>query len=1501
MARRHASARSLLLGWLMLGAGLLAEAGQQDGSPSPSPAATPGSPAAAASAALGGASGGNRGGSGRGAGDGAPRLAAPVARPGRAIAVRAVTPSSLTQFVPNRVTVDVNASLCGPAAPPGRGGAGGRPQQQQAAPAGGNATAPQLILRGARADGGDAAFPGNASANCSRLMFALTPGDGVRSGAFEARVAAPGGAAAALPGKITVVRPLTVGVADRALELAADGAPARLRVRLSGPSQSAVRVRLQLSDSALQVVGGDRLEWLPGQAGERTFEVRVASAPRAGRAWARLVDAEGGAVVPLGEAAAELVVLSPTLAFEPTSEAIFRGSGVAPVIPLRLSGASTFASSWAYATYFLNGSRPADGGDCRPGGANGSANASAGAGGYEPGCAADWDARADLSARGTIWAQPGQKSVPAIQLQRLEWERVPYEAEYMIGLRLTPLVNGRAAPQAADAAAVVYGTPPGHCPPGTAVRRGAEPRAADGPVYGATAALQELHFWVSGLGGPNGSAAAAAAAVAGGAAGNGSVLDLDPPFRPLTDRYVGLLPYTADAAELVISSTRRGDSVTVDAGGCDRLASRDYNVTWGGGARMWRARFGLRAQRRPCWLRVHVFTSAEQQAGGGGGGAGGGEGDGSLIPNALQPEAAAGDEEEGGGSGGRAAARRGLGGDGGGAAPPQAVEKEGVRRVLYRSYTLRFVPLSPPSALSLRSISFSNGSATLLACGVPSRLAHLFAPPPPPPGAAADGAPATAAAPGRPLPAPLVAAPGQRPQVVYFLNARAAADAAAAHRAAPGTAPPLPTQALFTLRDRRGNETVIWSELSQAECAPDAFVLAPLAQVLSLGPDARVSPELVDADAEGVKVGMSGAALALSPDGGGGGGGNGSRGGALIAPALALQDAAGAGGALAAAAAARRGGSRGAAADGGDDDGRLGGPRLPGASLELPVITTADDGLASKTYTLVLYSNISSAQALARLRPSGAAPNATPPDGEAAAAARAGGAAGSGSRSEEEEDARLRGAAFGARPRAWPASPGQSGNCSLCARGTYSTKPDARECQVCPPGKFSPDPYSTGCRLCPRGSFSYYWGADACRTCLPGTFAAARGSLYCDTCADGLTTAGEGAAACAVEVAGLAAPEYVMLLSFGVVLSGASLGAVSRDTTGINASSEGIVAVLVRSDTASALNVGLEAVTIGGVRQLARRRLLVNVSAAVPINTEDAAVADARDLSADALVQRLIEDPNAFMRTTQTLGAESAAITDLTTEKRHNPPRRPPGVHAVLWPTLAGAGLLAAAGGVGLRRWRRRRRARPRGRGTPGVGGAFPLAGGAGGGGGPGAGGLGYGGYEDGFYGSSFAPDAEAVAVGGSVAGYGGATGRRRGDWWGRLRGALGGGGGGAPPALELAYAGGGWAGGGGGDGPDLAPRASPREDSFATLLRQKQQQLLSDAHTRARRGRGGGGGGAGGLGCGGGGGGGGGGGADVVARDSADASSNSDGRGPPSDLADSAAELEGGAAGARR
>jgi hypothetical protein len=95
------------------------------------------------------------------------------------------------------------------------------------------------------------------------------------------------------------------------------------------------------------------------------------------------------------------------------------------------------------------------------------------------------------------------------------------------------------------------------------------------------------------------------------------------------------------------------------------------------------------------------------------------------------------------------------------------------------------------------------------------------------------------------------------------------------------------------------------------------------------------------------------------------------------------------------------------------------------------------------------------------------------------------------------------------------------------------------------------------------------------------------------------------------------ASEYAILLSFGVVLDGTMLEAVTRSTTGINGSSEGIVAVLVASDTASALNVSLGSVQVLAVQQISSRQLLVNVSATVPVDAEaEAAAASTQDLSA---------------------------------------------------------------------------------------------------------------------------------------------------------------------------------------------------------------------------------------------------------------------------------------------
>ncbi|WIA09604.1 hypothetical protein OEZ85_008996 [Tetradesmus obliquus] len=254
-------------------------------------------------------------------------------------------------------------------------------------------------------------------------------------------------------------------------------------------------------------------------------------------------------------------------------------------------------------------------------------------------------------------------------------------------------------------------------------------------------------------------------------------------------------------------------------------------------------------------------------------------------------------------------------------------------------------------------------------------------------------------------------------------------------------------------------------------------------------------------------------------------------------------------------------------------------------------------------------------------------------------------------------------------PRQWPPSPAQNPRCTVCPNGTYSTRVDADECKVCPPGKYAASPFSTSCLFCPPGSFSYYWGAPACRTCLPGTFAAEAGSLFCNICRDGSTTSSEGATSCDVSLSdggsvldSQGASEYAILLSFGVVLDGTLLEAVTRSTTGINGSSEGIVAVLVASDTASALNVSLGSVQVLAVQQISSRQLLVNVSATVPVEAEgEAAAATTQDLSADELIQRLVDDPNTFLRTTQTLGAESASVQDIITQRSSSSGESSPG------------------------------------------------------------------------------------------------------------------------------------------------------------------------------------------------------------------------------------------------
>lgn len=74
---------------------------------------------------------------------------------------------------------------------------------------------------------------------------------------------------------------------------------------------------------------------------------------------------------------------------------------------------------------------------------------------------------------------------------------------------------------------------------------------------------------------PSAAAAQSAAPVANNSSdvGRRTTLDLDPPFRPLVDRYFALLPPGPSVGQLVLSSSRWGDVVVVDTTACSELES----------------------------------------------------------------------------------------------------------------------------------------------------------------------------------------------------------------------------------------------------------------------------------------------------------------------------------------------------------------------------------------------------------------------------------------------------------------------------------------------------------------------------------------------------------------------------------------------------------------------------------------------------------------------------------------------------------------------------------------------------------------------------------------------------------------------------------------------------------------------------------------------------------------------------------------------------------------
>jgi hypothetical protein len=353
---------------------------------------------------------------------------------------------------------------------------------------------------------------------------------------------------------------------------------------------------------------------------------------------------------------------------------------------------------------------------------------------------------------------------------------------------------------------------------------------------------------------------------------------------------------------------------------------------------------------------------------------------------------------------------------------------------------------------------------------------------------------------------------------------------------------------------------------------------------------------------------------------------------------------------------------------------------------------------------------------------------------DSAAGGGAGGTIGGDAAADEEArlQALFQAALAEGRDPAWPAPP--PAGCSACGGGAFTSYANAARCQLCPPGRVSA-PLAAACDACPPGSYAFAWGSTACRPCLAGTYAPEGAAPYCQLCATGTVALGEGAAACtpASKPPSARDASRSILVSFSVLFSGMSLDEVSPERTGINASSADIVIALVRADVARALRVPLDSVKVVGLTQLTGRVLVASVSATVALDSSGAAAGGAGapgaapgdgDLSADELIQRMINDPDAFQRTTRTLGAHSAYVQDLLLQRmwrlEHSLVTR---LHAILWPATAGVTLILLVAWLSVRRRSARRRRKralhllPGGGGTGGseshVAGGLAAGGGA--------------------------------------------------------------------------------------------------------------------------------------------------------------------------------------------
>eukprot|EP00879_Flechtneria_rotunda_P012013 GHRR01012547.1.p1 GENE.GHRR01012547.1~~GHRR01012547.1.p1 ORF type:complete len:454 (+),score=130.30 GHRR01012547.1:226-1587(+) len=380
------------------------------------------------------------------------------------VVARSVQPTHLQQYITATVTVGFNSSICSHI-----------DQEEQL-----SAQDVQLVLQGSSAAGRDQAFyVDSISSNCTFLDFVVSlDGSNSRPGIFTAYLLLPKQhQQILLPSRVSVAVPLLLAAVASEIKVPSDQRAFEVAVQLNRPAaEHGVSVGLHVDDNSVQV-DYSIVSWGAGTSGTKAFRVSLKSAPASGRIQARLTHARGAVINP-GAAVTDLVVQSPIVGFKPDL-GYYRGVNFSiPLLYFTVSGTSGFPSGFSYTTYLLSGSRPSSV-PCHPLAASCSL--------------ADVEAVSNITIFGTRWLRPGQQNVGPIELP-INWGRLAPEAELRVTVRITPNSNVRVMQQTGHVAAIVFGTPPGRCPPGSMVlsNTSSQNTSYDGPTYTTAAALQEL-------------------------------------------------------------------------------------------------------------------------------------------------------------------------------------------------------------------------------------------------------------------------------------------------------------------------------------------------------------------------------------------------------------------------------------------------------------------------------------------------------------------------------------------------------------------------------------------------------------------------------------------------------------------------------------------------------------------------------------------------------------------------------------------------------------------------------------------------------------------------------------------------------------------------------------------------------------------------------------------------------------------------------------------------